>query len=66
MAAVVVDGDRDGDGGRDDENDVNGRDSEGSGRNSANWEVGWIIGTDSEGTMSDNDGTGAEATAEGF
>jgi hypothetical protein len=25
-----------------------------------------IMGMDSEGTMSDNDGTGAEATAEGF
>jgi hypothetical protein len=25
-----------------------------------------IMGTDGEGTMSDDDGTGAEATAEGF
>jgi hypothetical protein len=31
-----------------------------------NWEVGQIIGMDSEGTMSDDDGTGAEATAECF
>jgi hypothetical protein len=70
MAAVAVDRDRGGSSSSgDDENDRNGRNGrngEGSGRNSANWEVGWIIGTDGEGTMSDDDGTGAEATAEGF
>jgi hypothetical protein len=66
MVAVAVDGDGDGDGSsEDDENDVNGGNSEGSGRNGTNW-VGQIMGTDSEGTMSDDDGTGAEATAEGF
>jgi hypothetical protein len=33
----------------------------------ANWEVGQIMGTDSEVTMSDDDdGTGAEVTAECF
>jgi hypothetical protein len=32
----------------------------------ANWEVVQIMGTDSEGTMSDDDGTGVEATAECF
>jgi hypothetical protein len=32
----------------------------------ANWEVGQIMGTDSEGTMSDDDGTRVEATAECF
>jgi hypothetical protein len=32
----------------------------------ANWEVGWIMRTDSEGTMFDDDGTGSEVTAEGF
>jgi hypothetical protein len=31
-----------------------------------NWEVGQIMGTDSEGMMSDDDGTGVEATAECF
>jgi hypothetical protein len=31
-----------------------------------NWEVGQIMGMDGEGTMSDDDGTGAEATAECF
>jgi hypothetical protein len=61
MVVVAVDGS-----GGDDENDVNSRNGEGSGRNGANWEVGWIMGTDSEGTMSDDDGTGAEVTAEGF
>jgi hypothetical protein len=30
-----------------------------------NWEVGWIMGIDSEGTMSDDNGTGTEVTAEG-
>jgi hypothetical protein len=73
MTAVAVDGDRDGDGsggrgggGGDDENDGNGRNGEGNGRNGANWEVGQIRGTDSEGTMFDNSGTGTEVTAEGF
>jgi hypothetical protein len=51
------------DGSGDDENDGNG---EGSGRNGANWEVGQIRGTDSEGTMFDNGGTGMEVTAEGI
>jgi hypothetical protein len=32
----------------------------------ANWEVRWILGTDGEGTMSDDDGTGAEVTAKCF
>jgi hypothetical protein len=32
----------------------------------ANWEVKWIMGMDSEGTMVDNDGTGTEVTAECF
>jgi hypothetical protein len=31
----------------------------------ANWEVGQIMGADGEGTMSDDDGTGMEVTAEG-
>jgi hypothetical protein len=62
MVAVAVDRD----GSRDDENNVNGRNSEGSGRNGANWEVEWIMGMDGEGTMSDDDGTGVEVTAEGF
>jgi hypothetical protein len=63
MAAVAVD--RDGGRGRggssgDDENDRNG---EGSSRNGANWEVGQIRGTDGEGMMFDNDGTGTEVTS---
>jgi hypothetical protein len=32
----------------------------------ANWEVRWIMGTDSEGTMVDDGGTGTEVTAEEF
>jgi hypothetical protein len=32
----------------------------------ANWEVGRIMGTDGEGTIFDDDGTGMEVTAEGF
>jgi hypothetical protein len=31
-----------------------------------NWEVGQIMGMDSEGTMFDDDGTGTEVTTEGF
>jgi hypothetical protein len=31
-----------------------------------NWEVRRIMGTDGEGTMVDDDGTGTEVTAEGF
>jgi hypothetical protein len=31
-----------------------------------NWKVRWILGTDNEGTLSDDDGTGAEVTAECF
>jgi hypothetical protein len=31
-----------------------------------NWEVRWIMGMDGEGMMSDDDGTGVEATAECF
>jgi hypothetical protein len=31
-----------------------------------NWEVRWIMGTDGEGTMVDDDGTGTEVTAEVF
>jgi hypothetical protein len=30
------------------------------------WEVRWTMGTDGEGTMVDDDGTGMEVTAEGF
>jgi hypothetical protein len=62
MAVVAIDGDGGG-GGGDDENDGNG---EGSGRNGANWEVGQIRGTDGEGTMFDDGGTGTEVTAEGI
>jgi hypothetical protein len=29
-------------------------------------QIRWIMGMDGEGTMSDDDGTGAEVTAEGF
>jgi hypothetical protein len=57
---VVVDGDG---GGGDDKNNGN---SEGSGGNGANWEVGQIRGMDGEGTMFDDDGTGMEVTAEGI
>jgi hypothetical protein len=32
----------------------------------ANWEVGWIMGTDGEGTMFDDDRIGMEVTAEGI
>jgi hypothetical protein len=32
----------------------------------ANWEVGQIMGMDSEGMMSDDDGTRIEVTAEGI
>jgi hypothetical protein len=67
MVAVAVYGDNGQDnGGGDDENDRNGGNSEGSSRNGVNCEVGQIMGTDGEGMMSDNDGTGVEATAEGF
>jgi hypothetical protein len=68
MAVVAVDGNRDGgrSGGGDDENDGNDRNSEGSGRNSTNWEVGQIRGMDGEGMMFDGGGTGMEVTAEGF
>jgi hypothetical protein len=62
MAVVAVDRDGDG-GGGDDENDRNGK---GSGRNSANWEVGQIKGTDSEGTVFDDGGIGMKVTAEGI
>jgi hypothetical protein len=51
MVVVVVDGDGGGRGGGDDENNGNGRNGEGSGRNGANWEVGQIMGMDSEGMM---------------
>jgi hypothetical protein len=64
MVAVAVDGDRDGRGGSGD-NENNGN-SEGSSRNSANWEVGQIREMDSEGMMFDNGGTGMEVTAEGI
>jgi hypothetical protein len=60
MEAVAVDGDRD------DENNRNSRNGEGSVRNSANWEVGQIRGMDSKGTMFDGGGTGMEVTGEGF
>jgi hypothetical protein len=66
MVAVAVDGGRGrgrGRGSGDDENDGNGEES---GRNGANWEVGQIRGTDSEGTMFDDGGTGMEVTAEGI
>jgi hypothetical protein len=65
MAAVAVDRDRDRDrgGGGDDEN---GRNGEGSSRYGANWEVGQIKGTDSEGTMFDDGGIGTEVTAKGI
>jgi hypothetical protein len=54
------------DGGSDNKNNGNSRNSEGNGRNNANWEVGQIREIDGEGTMFDNSGTGTEVTAEGF
>jgi hypothetical protein len=53
MAAVGRGRGRDGggDGGSSGSDDKNNRNSEGSGRNSANWEVGQIKGTNGEGTM---------------
>jgi hypothetical protein len=64
MATVVVGRGRGrGGGGGDDKNDGN---SEGSDRNSANWEVGRIKGMDGEGTMFDDGGIGMEVTAEGI
>jgi hypothetical protein len=65
MVVVAVDGDGGG-GGSDDRTDGNGRNSEGSGRNGANWEVGQIRGMDGEGTMFDDGRTGMEVTAEGI
>jgi hypothetical protein len=63
---VAVAGDRDGDGGGGGSDDENDRNSEGSGRNNANWEVGQITGMDGDGTMFNDSGTGMEVTAEGI
>jgi hypothetical protein len=66
MAAVAVDGDRDGGGGGGSGDDENNEKVKKTAEMIANWEVEWIMGTDGEGTISDDDGTGAEVTAECF
>jgi hypothetical protein len=69
MAAVAVNGDRDRYGGRgssDDRNEGNGGNGEGSGRNSADWEVEQIKGTDSEEMMLTMVELGTEVTVEGI
>jgi hypothetical protein len=71
IVAVVVNGNRDRDGGRgsnssDDRNDKNGGNSEGGSRSSADWEVEQIKGMDGEETMLMMVELGMEVTAEGI
>jgi hypothetical protein len=72
MAAVAVNSNGDGGGGSSDGDNGNGGNSRNrdngdrSGRNSIDWEVEWIKGTDSEGTMSATVELGMEVTVEGI
>jgi hypothetical protein len=70
IVTVTINGSKDRDGGGsssgDNGNDRNSRNSEGSSRNGANWEVEEIKGMDSEGMMFDGSRTGNGSDCEQY